>query len=62
MHNIQSFSAATTTLSARAAECVEIYFKEYVRGNTYYAYKFGNMQAESVMHIIIRRRISLILS
>ena len=39
IHNLQNFSAATTTLSAWATECVETYSKEYVRGNTYYAYK-----------------------
>ena len=39
IHNLQNFSAATTTLSAWVTECVETYSKEYVRGNTYYSYK-----------------------
>ena len=39
IHNLQNFSAATTTLSDWATECVETYSKEYVRGSTYYSYK-----------------------
>lgn len=39
IHNLQNFSASSTTLSAWATECVETYSKEYVRGSTYYAYK-----------------------
>ena len=39
IHNLQNYSATTTTLSAWATECVETYSKDYVRGNTYYAYK-----------------------
>ena len=39
IHHLQNFSAATTTLSDWATECVETYSKEYVRGSTYYSYK-----------------------
>ena len=39
IHNLQNYSATTTTISAWATECVETYSKEYVRGSTYYSYK-----------------------
>ncbi len=41
IHNLQNFSATTTTLSDWATECVETYSKEYVRGSTYYSTKMS---------------------
>lgn len=63
IHNLQNFSAATTTLSAWATECVESYSKEYVRGNTYYAYKniinrhlgeLGNKRLSDITNLMIQ--------
>ena len=63
IHNLQNFSAATTTLSAWATECVETYSKDYVRGNTYYAYKniinrhlgeLGNKRLSDITNLMIQ--------
>ena len=63
IHNLQNFSAATTTLSDWATECVETYSKEYVRGSTYYSYKniikshlgdLGNKRLADVTNLMIQ--------
>ena len=66
IHNLQYFSAATTTLSAWATECVETYSKQYVRGNTYYAYKniinhlgeLGEKRLADITNLMIQNHLS----
>ena len=63
IHNLQNFSAATTTLSDWATECVETYSKEYVRGSTYYSYKniikshlgdLGNKRLADITNLMVQ--------
>ena len=63
IHNLQNFSAATTTLSNWATECVETYSKEYVRGSTYYSYKniikshlgdLGNIRLADITNLMVQ--------
>ena len=63
IHNLQNFSASSTTLSAWATECVENYSKEYVRGSTYYGYKniinrhlgeLGNKRLADITNLMIQ--------
>lgn len=63
IHNLQNFSASSTTLSAWATECVETYSKEYVRGSTYYGYKniinrhlgeLGNKRLADITNLMIQ--------
>lgn len=63
IHNLQNYSATTTTLSAWATECVETYSKEYVRGSTYYSYKniinrhlgeLGNKRLSDITNLMIQ--------
>ena len=63
IHNLQNFSATTTTLSAWANECVETYSKEYVRGSTYYSYKniikshlgdLGNKRLADITNLMVQ--------
>lgn len=63
IHNLQNYSATTTTLSAWATECVETYSKEYVRGSTYYSYKniinrhlgeLGNKRLADITNLMIQ--------
>ena len=63
IHNLQNFSASSTTLSDWATECVETYSKEYVRGSTYYGYKniinrhlgeLGNKRLADITNLMIQ--------
>lgn len=63
IHNLQNYSATTTTLSDWATECVETYSKEYVRGSTYYSYKniikrhlgdLGNKRLADITNLMIQ--------
>lgn len=63
IHNLQNFSAATTTLSDWATECVETYSKEYVRGSTYYSYmniikchlgELGNKRLADITNLMVQ--------
>ena len=63
IHNLQNYSATTTTLSAWATECVETYSKEYVRGSTYYSYKniinrhlgdLGNKRLADITNLMVQ--------
>ena len=63
IHNLQNFSATTTTLSNWATECVETYSKEYVRGSTYYSYKniikshlgdLGNKRLADITNLMVQ--------
>ena len=67
IHNLQNFSASSTTLSAWATECVETYSKQYVRGNTYYAYKniinrhlgeLGEKRLADITNLMIQNHLS----
>ena len=67
IHNLQNFSASPTTLSAWAIECVETYSKQYVRGNTYYAYKniinrhlgeLGEKRLADITNLMIQNHLS----
>lgn len=63
IHNLQNYSATTTTLSDWATECVETYSKEYVRGSTYYSYKniinrhlgdLGNKRLADITNLMVQ--------